>query len=49
MEEVKREVRPFGVAVPDGMDHVGLSAQTLHKTSNWFVFTDFSNAFYTVN
>ncbi|CAN0545524.1 unnamed protein product, partial [Laminaria digitata] len=41
-------VRQFGVAVPGGVGHVGLSARTLHETGNWLVLTDFSNAFKTV-
>ncbi|CAN0448122.1 unnamed protein product, partial [Laminaria digitata] len=45
LEEVLREVRQFGVAVPGGVEHVGLRARTLHETSNWLVLTDCSNAF----
>ena len=46
--EVNREVRQFGVAVPGGVEHVGLRARTLHETGNWLVLTDCSNAFNTV-
>ncbi|CAN0497252.1 unnamed protein product [Laminaria digitata] len=45
LEEVNREVRQFGVAVPGGVEHVGLRARTLHETGNWLVLTDCSNAF----
>ncbi|CAN0554696.1 unnamed protein product, partial [Laminaria digitata] len=38
----------FGVAVPGGVEHVGLRARTLHETGNWLVRTDCSNAFNTV-
>ena len=49
MEEVNREVRQFGVVVPDGVEHVGaLRARTLHETGNWLVLTKCSNAFNTV-
>ncbi|CAM9601111.1 unnamed protein product, partial [Laminaria digitata] len=48
LEEVNREVRQFGVAVPGGVEHVGLRARTLHETGNWVVLTDCSNAFNTV-
>ena len=48
MDEVNREVRQFGVAVPGGVEHVGLRARTLHETGNWLVLTDCSNAFDTV-
>ncbi|CAM9931394.1 unnamed protein product, partial [Laminaria digitata] len=41
-------VRQFGVAVPGGVEHVGLRARTLHETGNWLVHTDCSNAFNTV-
>ncbi|CAN0589342.1 unnamed protein product, partial [Laminaria digitata] len=41
-------VRQFGVAVPGGLEHVGLRARTLHETGNWLVLTDCSNAFNTV-
>ena len=34
LEEVHREVRQFGVAVPGGVEHVGLRARTLHETGN---------------
>ncbi|CAN0329739.1 unnamed protein product, partial [Laminaria digitata] len=47
-EVVNREVRQFGVAVPGGVEHVGLRARTLHETGNWLVLTDGSNAFNTV-
>ena len=45
MEEVNREVRQFGVAVPGGVEHLGLWVRTLHETGNWLVLTDCSNAF----
>ena len=48
MEEVNREVRQFGVAVPGGVEHLGLWVRTLHETGNWLVLTDCSNAFNTV-
>ena len=48
LEEANREVRQFGVAVPGGMEHVGLRARMLHETGNWLVLTDCSNAFNTV-
>ncbi|CAN0586685.1 unnamed protein product [Laminaria digitata] len=48
LEEVNREVRQFGVAVPGGVEHVGSRARTLHETGNWLVLTDCSNAFNTV-
>ncbi|CAN0583139.1 unnamed protein product, partial [Laminaria digitata] len=38
----------FGVAVPGGVEHVGLRARTIHETGNCLVLTDFSNAFNTV-
>ena len=38
-----------GETVAVGVDHVGLSAPTLHKTRNWFIFTYLSNALHTVN
>ena len=44
-EEVNREVRQFGVAVPGGVEHVGLRARMLHETGDWLVLTDCSNAF----
>ena len=48
MEEVNREVRQFGVAVPGGVEHVGLGARTPPETGNWLVLTDCPNAFNTV-
>ena len=48
LEEVNREVRQFKVAVPGGVELVGLRARTLHETGNWLVLTDCSNAFNTV-
>ena len=48
LEEVNREVRQFGVAVPGGVEHLGLWVRTLHETGNWLVLTDCSNAFNTV-
>ena len=48
LEEVNREVRQFGVAVPGGVEHVGLRARTLHERGNWLVLTECSNAFNTV-
>ena len=48
MEDVNREVRQFGVAVPGGVEHVGLRARRLHETGNWLVLADCSNAFNTV-
>lgn len=49
LEEANREVRQLGVAVPGGVEHVGLRARTLHETSNLLNITDCSNAFITVN
>ena len=40
-------MRQFGVAVPGGVEHVGLRARKLHETGNWLVLTDCSNAFNT--
>ncbi|CAN0563139.1 unnamed protein product, partial [Laminaria digitata] len=34
MEEVNRELRQYGVAVPGGVEHMGLRARTLHETGN---------------
>ena len=48
MEEVNREVRQFGVAVPGEAEHVSLRARTLHEAGNWLVTPDCSNAFNTV-
>ena len=48
MKEVNREVSQFEVAVPGGVEHVGLRARTLRETGNWLVLTDCSNAFNTV-
>ena len=48
MEEVNREVRQFGVAVPGGVEYLGLRARTLHETGNWLVLADCSNAFNSV-
>ena len=48
LEEVNREVKQFGVAVPDGVEHASLRATTRHETGNWLVLTDCSNAFNTV-
>ncbi|CAN0441948.1 unnamed protein product, partial [Laminaria digitata] len=45
LEEVNREVRQYGVAVPGGVYHMGLRARTLHETGNWLVLTDCPNAF----
>ena len=45
MEEVNREVRQFGVAVPGGVEHVGLRAKMPHETGDWLVVTDCFNAF----
>ncbi|CAN0569338.1 unnamed protein product, partial [Laminaria digitata] len=45
LEEVNREVRQYGVAVPGGVEHMGLRARTLHETGNWLVLTDCPNAF----
>ena len=47
LEEVNREVRQFGVAVPGGVEHVGLGARTPPETGNWRVLTDCPNAFNT--
>ena len=44
LEEVNREVRQFGVALPGGVEHVGLGARALHEVGNWVVVTDCSNA-----
>ncbi|CAN0254403.1 unnamed protein product [Laminaria digitata] len=48
LEEVNREVRQFGVAVPGGVEHVEFRARALPETGNWLVLTDCSNAFNTV-
>ena len=48
LEEINREVRQLGFAVPAAVQHVGLRAQTLHKTGNWLLITDCSNAFNTM-
>ena len=48
MEEVNREVGQFGVAVPGGVERVGLRAQTLHETGNLLVIIDSSNVFHNV-
>ena len=48
LEEVNREVRQFGIAVPGGVEHVGLKTRKLRESGNWFVITDCSNAFNTV-
>ena len=48
LEDVDREVRQFGVAAPGGVEHVGLTARTLHEMGNWLVLTDCSNAFNSV-
>ena len=48
LEDIDREVRQFGVAVPGGVEHVGLRAKPLHETGNWLVLADSSNAFNTV-
>ena len=48
LKEVNREVSQFEVAVPGGVEHVGLRARTLRETGNWLVLTDCSNAFNTV-
>ena len=34
LEEINRDVRQFGVAIPGGVEHVGLNARTLHETGN---------------
>ena len=39
LEEINRDVRQFGVAIPGGVEHVGLNARTLHETGNWLVMT----------
>ena len=48
LEEVNRQVRQFGVAVPGRVVHLGLRARTLHETGKLLVVTDCSNAFNTV-
>lgn len=48
LEDVNREVIKFGVAVPGGMEHVGLWARTLHETGNRHTIDDCSNVFSTV-
>ena len=45
LEEVNRDVRRFEVTVPGGVERVRPRARTLHKTGNWLVITDCSNAF----
>ena len=45
LEEDNRELRQFGVAVPKGVEHVGLRAPTMQETGNCLVITDCSNAF----
>ena len=47
LEEVNREVRQFGVAVPGGVEHGSLRARTLHETGNCLALTDCSNPFNT--
>ena len=42
-------MRQFGIAVPGGLEHVSLTARTLHETGNWIVLTHCSNAFNTVS
>lgn len=49
LEGFNREARWFGVAVPGGVDHVGMRARALHDPGNRFVLTDRSNAFNPVN
>ena len=34
MEEVNRQVKQFGAAVPGGVEQVGLTARTLHERAN---------------
>ena len=41
-------MRQFGVAVPGGVEYVGLRARTLHATGNWLGIAYCSNAFSTV-
>ena len=48
LEEVNREVRQFGVAVPGGVEHTCLRARMLHEIGNCIVLTDCSNVFNTV-
>ncbi|CAN0554187.1 unnamed protein product, partial [Laminaria digitata] len=48
LEEVNREVRQYGVAVPGGVEHIGLRARTRHETGNWLVLTDCPNDFHAV-
>ncbi|CAN0273842.1 unnamed protein product [Laminaria digitata] len=45
LEGVNREVRQYEVAVPGGVEHMGLRARTLHETGNWLVLKDCPNAF----
>ena len=49
LKEVNREVRKKGVAVPGGVEHLGLRPRALHDMGNWLVLTDCSNAVNTVN
>ena len=36
-------MRQFGVAIPGGVEHVGLRARMRHETRNWLVLTDCFN------
>ena len=41
-------MRQFGVAVPGGVEHVGLKVRMPHEMGNWLVLTDCCNVFNTV-
>ena len=43
LEEVNREVGPFGVALSGGVEQVRLRAPGLRETGNWLGITDCSN------
>lgn len=48
LEEVKLEVRQFGVAVPGRVEHGRLGAAP-HETNSWLILADCSNGCNTVN
>lgn len=46
--EVNRNVPQLGVAVPEGVENVGLRAYEQHETDNSFILPHCSNAFHMV-
>lgn len=42
-------MRQFRVAVPEGIEHMGLRARAVHKTGNWSILTELFNAFNTLH